>query len=306
MDIRQLRYFVAIVDSGSVSEASRTLHIVQPALSRRLSDLERELGVQLLVRGRHGVALTSAGTELYGRARGILKQIETAARAVQEKAGAAQGPVTIGLLRTAAPFIAAPLFAAIKSELPQVVPHVRVGYSAELLAQLRASQLDLTMRVLGPDESETPVYSERLCLVGTEKLLPPRRRAMRLRDIIGIPLLVSPLQPSLSILLRCAADVGIELTTVGSVEDFGSALSLCESGFAAIVLAETSASIAVRRCKLVMQVVSEPQLTRRIALATNPDVPRTEAAAVAERILERLLRDLIRTPQPRTRPLGST
>lgn len=295
MDIRQLRYFVAIVDGGSLSEAARTLHIVQPALSQRLADLERELGVQLLVRGRRGVALTRAGTELYGRARGILKQIETATTAVREKAGAVRGPVAIGLLRTAAPFIAAPLFAAIKDELPQVVPHVRVGYSAELLAQLRAGQLDLTMRVLAPDEDVEPVYTERLCLVGSRKLLPARREVVQLRDLAGVPLLVSPLQPSLGLLLRCAVDAGIELQTVGGVEDVGAALSLCEAGMAAVVLAQTVATMAVQQRKLVMQVFSEPHLVRRVAIATHPDAPRTEAATVAERILEKLLRDLVPT-----------
>lgn len=61
MDIRQLKYFVGIAEAGSLTEASRRLHIVQPALSQRLGDLERGLGVKLVVRGRVGTALTPAG-----------------------------------------------------------------------------------------------------------------------------------------------------------------------------------------------------------------------------------------------------
>ena len=76
MDVRQLRYFVGIAESRSLTEAARRLHIVQPALSQRLSDLEKSLEVQLVVRGHVGTALTPAGTELYEHAKRILKRVQ--------------------------------------------------------------------------------------------------------------------------------------------------------------------------------------------------------------------------------------
>ncbi len=76
MDIKTLRYFVAIVDYGSLTKAAEIVHVAQPALSQQLTALEAELGVQLLQRSSKGIALTSAGMVLYRHACEILRQFQ--------------------------------------------------------------------------------------------------------------------------------------------------------------------------------------------------------------------------------------
>ena len=78
MDLRQLRYFTHIVESGSLSKASRQLFIAQPALSQQLSKLEDEVGKPLLKRSSRGVAPTENGLALYHHARFMLRQLEQA------------------------------------------------------------------------------------------------------------------------------------------------------------------------------------------------------------------------------------
>ncbi|KMV73877.1 LysR family transcriptional regulator, nitrogen assimilation regulatory protein [Rosenbergiella nectarea] len=82
MNLRRLKYFVKIVDTGSLTRASEVLHIAQPALSQQLATLEGEFNQQLLIRTKRGVIPTDAGQVLYHHAKSILKQCEFARVAV--------------------------------------------------------------------------------------------------------------------------------------------------------------------------------------------------------------------------------
>lgn len=84
MNFRRLKYFVKIVDIGSLTQAAEMLHIAQPALSQQVATLESELEKQLLVRSRRGVTPTEAGKILYSHAQTILSQCEQAKNAVND------------------------------------------------------------------------------------------------------------------------------------------------------------------------------------------------------------------------------
>src|ERR1700689_5423197 len=90
MELRHLRYFVAVAEEGSLTlAAEKRLHTAQPSLSRQIRDLEYEVGVQLMIRSVHGVELTAAGRAFLDHARLALTQAEAAAEAAR---GAAQPP----------------------------------------------------------------------------------------------------------------------------------------------------------------------------------------------------------------------
>ena len=78
MDLRQLRYFIAILEQGSFSKASQYLHVAQPALSHHVRQMEDDLGVELMVRGPRGVTPTQAGERLLHHARLIMRQVDAA------------------------------------------------------------------------------------------------------------------------------------------------------------------------------------------------------------------------------------
>jgi LysR family hca operon transcriptional activator len=87
MELRHLRYFVAVAEEGSVTlAAERRLHTAQPSLSRQMRDLEREVGAQLLVRSVHGIELTAAGRAFLDHARLALAQVEAAGDAARRAA----------------------------------------------------------------------------------------------------------------------------------------------------------------------------------------------------------------------------
>src|SRR5258708_21124597 len=99
MELRHLRYFVAVAEEGSMTVAAqKRLHTAQPSLSRQIHDLELELGVQLLVRGPRGVELTASGRVLLDHARVALLQVEAAGEAARRAAQPARASFAIGFL----------------------------------------------------------------------------------------------------------------------------------------------------------------------------------------------------------------
>src|SRR5215213_3100013 len=118
VDLRQLRYFVGIVDEQSISLAAKRLRVAQPALSHHVRSLEVDLGVPLLVRGLHGVKPTEAGERLYAYAVNILKYVDEATDWVRRLGAEPQGLVAVGLPTSVALVVAVPLVEAVCRELP--------------------------------------------------------------------------------------------------------------------------------------------------------------------------------------------
>ena len=122
MNLRRLKYFVKIVDIGSLTQAAEVLYIAQPALSQQLATLEGEVRQQLLVRTKRGVTPTEAGKVLYRHAQIILRQCEQA-RVDMDAAGCGlSGQVSVGLAPgTAASALALPLLRAVRARHPGVL-----------------------------------------------------------------------------------------------------------------------------------------------------------------------------------------
>ena len=99
MQLRQLRYFVEIVEAGSFSRAAAIIHVAQPALSHQIAALEQEIGVSLLHRGPRGVRPTAAGEMLHREAASILRQMEQLPPKVRSTGGVTEGTANLGMTR---------------------------------------------------------------------------------------------------------------------------------------------------------------------------------------------------------------
>ena len=99
MELRHLRYFIAVAEEGSLTlAAERRLHTAQPSLSRQIRDLELEVGAQLLIRGPRGIELTPAGRAFLDHARLALSQVEVAGEAARRAAQIAKASFALGFL----------------------------------------------------------------------------------------------------------------------------------------------------------------------------------------------------------------
>ena len=171
MNFRRLKYFVKIVDIGSLTQAAEVLHIAQPALSQQVATLEGELDQQLLIRTKRGVTPTEAGKVLYTHARTILRQCEQAQLAVNNVGQTLSGSVSIGLAPgTAASSITMPLLQAVRNELPDVLVYLHENSGTVLNDKLLNNQLDMAVLYDRAPQSgivSQPLLKEDLYLVGT-------------------------------------------------------------------------------------------------------------------------------------------
>ena len=139
MDIRAMRYFVAIIDHGSLTRAAEVVCVAQPALSQQLAALEEEFGVPLVHRGAKGVRPTEAGKTLYRHIRNILRQVEMAGADVRVAGSEISGNVAIGLPTTAAAAFGMPLVLPSGSQgLREVVERsfAKAGIALNVVADL--------------------------------------------------------------------------------------------------------------------------------------------------------------------------
>lgn len=121
MDLRQLRYFMAVAEERSVTRAAARLHITQPPLSAQLARLEHELGTTLLIRHRRGVDLTEAGTHLLGHARRLLADVDAATDSVRRLGEGRVGRLTIAFVSAIAWTVLSPLLRGYHHDRPDVV-----------------------------------------------------------------------------------------------------------------------------------------------------------------------------------------
>jgi DNA-binding transcriptional LysR family regulator len=153
MELRHLRYFVAVADYRNFTRAAEHNFVAQPALSQQIGRLERELGVTLFARDRHAVELTPAGQLLLPHARRILADAEHAQAAVRAYLGLEAGQLHMGLIQTSA--AAVDMLAAIgrfHERYPGIEVHVSSQPSAEMTQAVTAGTLDLAVVALAPED----------------------------------------------------------------------------------------------------------------------------------------------------------
>jgi LysR family hca operon transcriptional activator len=188
MELRHLRYFVAVAESGSLKlAAEKRLHTAQPSLSRQIRDLEREVGVTLLNRSVHGVELTAAGRAFLDHARLSLMQAEAAAEAARRAAEPTKTIFAVGFLTGQEAAWLVPATRILRDELPNIEIRVSSGFSTTLAEDLVRGKIDIAF--LRPEPQPDLLYK----LVMKEPLVAilridhplARRKAIAPHDLIG-------------------------------------------------------------------------------------------------------------------------
>jgi DNA-binding transcriptional LysR family regulator len=148
VELRQLRYLVALADGRSFTRAAAASHVAQPALSQQVRRLEAELGVTLVDRSRRPVALTPAGESLVARARRALGEIDAGIEEVADIRGARSGRVLVGAMQSLGAYDLPGVVAAFHARHPGVDVLVREESSEEMLRMVAADELDLAFASL--------------------------------------------------------------------------------------------------------------------------------------------------------------
>jgi LysR family nitrogen assimilation transcriptional regulator len=287
MEIRQLKYFVRIVELGSVSRAAADLFIAQPALSHQISNLEGELNVKLLARSVRGVKATEAGEVFYRHARALLRQMERMRTDVQHAGDHPQGVVSVGLPTSAATILAPPLIAACAAKFPDIqlqITESLSGHLEELVVNGRVEMSLLFEPVIAGAAGGSgklarhldvrPLLVEQLFLLSARGIGDSER--VSLRDAAQQHLVL----PTRSNVTRQIIDAafqsgGYEPRILAELDSLVTIRAVVASGVGATI---GSASIPGGTAGLRLQQIEEPELQRRLSLCTFDIMPLSSAA----------------------------
>ncbi len=301
MEIRQLRYFVAIVDCGSLSRAAALVHIVQPALSQQMTHLEEELGVQLLQRSVKGVTPTDAGLALYRHAQQILKLAVDTKNVVRASDAGLSGRVRLGLPSSIAMVLVGPLVAALEERFPQIVLEVYESPSSYLAAHLINERVDLSVLVddvVLPGIEATPLVDESLYFVQPRKA-PLLRcgKSISVPTLGTVPLMLTTSVTTLRLLVdRAFAEAGVVPHIKAEASSVHTVLAMVARGRAGTVIPH-SALAWHEAAKLLRYTVIEPRIERHASIAHSRLNRLAPAAACVHVLLRSVVEELVRSRQ---------
>lgn len=174
MDSRQLRYFTAIHEEGSLARAAEREHVAISALSRHLANLEAELGTQLCIREPRGMRPTAAGLRLYEHARNILRAMSVAETDLRDEGREVAGDVAIGMAYSAVKAIGVTLMQRVLADYPLVRLSLSESLSGSTLLHLLASEVDLALVYNPPPDPRLrtqAVLQEEMVLLGRPEIV---------------------------------------------------------------------------------------------------------------------------------------
>ena len=297
MELRQLRYFVRVVELGSISRAALDLQLVQSALSQQISRLESELSTRLLQRTSKGAAPTEAGLAFFREAQLALRHVDQAGRAARE--ARLSGTVSVGLAPTTASLLGVPLIRAMRERHPHVRLHMVESLSGHLSTMLNARQLDLAVLFdTHPARrwSVTPLLEEKLFLIAPRdgRKAPPAR--LRMAQLKGVPLILPTGPHGLRSTLDAAfGRAKLQPTVVAEIDSLAMLMDAVDAGLGCTLQPWAALGRfpdAAERFHL--SEIADPQARRLNSLCSLSDDELSPAALAARVVLADCARELVR------------
>ncbi|MEL6856765.1 MAG: LysR substrate-binding domain-containing protein [Pseudomonadota bacterium] len=294
--LRQLQYIVAVSETGRFHEAAKSLNVSQPSLSAQIADVEQQLGLQLIERGRSGALMTPQGEEFVRRARLILRDVEDLKTAMRSRDGDLAGRIRLGVLPSVGPYLLPPVVKDLHRTYPDLRLIVEEHWTDRLHAQLLDGTLDCIIST-PEDHADTAsalLFDEHLWVCAAPDDALAGRGPVKLDDLAGREILSVGQSQGLARTvadLAKSADANISSVFTGTSLDAIRHMAATGAGVA-ILPAIYALSEARRDEDLVLRPLQHKQAHRRVALiwrATSPmaesfgqmaDILRTDAEAI--------------------------
>lgn len=301
MDMRQLRYFAQVVESGSFSKAATQLHVAQPALSQHVRHMEEELGVSLLHRGTHGVSPTEAGDRLLRHAKRILAEFAEIPDSVRGEAIAPRGEVRFGLPGTVSELLAAPLIEAARDRYPEVRIRVVEAMSGYILDWLKRGDVDLAMIYSTSNPRGLAVHhglSEEICLFASPRFAGKddiEGAAVRLEDAARLPLLVpGPGHGLRELIEEAALSIRVPISPAVEIDSYSQIKKLALRGLGYGILPRMAVQREAEAGIFRVWGIEEPKITRKVYLAYSTERPLLNAPRAVGQLAWDILRQMVR------------
>ena len=269
MDLRQLRSFMAVVELGSVNRAAQKLRVAQPALSRQIALLEREVGVKLLQRHSRGSTATAAGKVLAVHAAAVL---ETVARAKHELAHLAQAtlePIRLGLPPTVSGLLPPSFVPTVQARFPRVSLQVRDAWTGHLLELLKEGRLDYA--VVCTCQADQHMVTRNLVSEQMRLIAAPsagRRGGVGWAELAGLRLALPPPLHGGRIAIEAAFEAqGISPNVVFEHEVLRVLVSAVITGDACTLMSQRDAALQFGGNEYVARPIARPGIKNTLVLA---------------------------------------
>lgn len=295
MELRQLRYFVCIIETGSMGSAAQDLDIGVSALSQQMSRLENELAIRLLQRTSRGVTPTNAGLAFYSQAQLALRHADDAILAARE--ARLSGHVSVGMAPSTASILGIPFIHAMQENYADVRLHVVESLSGNLERMINTRQIDLAV-VFQKDKilrwSARPILEEQLFLIGSHALLAALPdNPITPEQLAGIPLIM----PSQGHGLRGRLDAvcqehALNVEIVAEIDGLALLMRAVRDGLGATLQPGAAISHLDNDALRVIG-VHNPVLSRPNFLVSLSDDELTPAGLAARVVLTKVMRQLV-------------
>ncbi|ECF4769471.1 tricarballylate utilization LysR family transcriptional regulator TcuR [Salmonella enterica] len=295
MELRQLRYFVRIIETGSMGSAAQDLDIGVSALSQQMSRLENELAIRLLQRTSRGVTPTNAGLAFYSQAQLALRHADDAILAARE--ARLSGHVSVGMAPSTASILGIPFIHAMQENYADVRLHVVESLSGNLERMINTRQIDLAV-VFQKDKilrwSARPIFEEQLFLIGSHALLAALPdNPITPEQLAGIPLIM----PSQGHGLRGRLDAvcqehALNVEIVAEIDGLALLMRAVRDGLGATLQPGAAISHLDNDALRVIG-VHNPVLSRPNFLVSLSDDELTPAGLAARVVLTKVMRQLV-------------
>lgn len=288
MDSRQLRYFAAIYEEGSLARAAERERVAVSALSRHLANLEAEFGGPLFTREPRGVRPTAAGERLFGHARAILRAMAAAQADLREEGREVAGDVSIGMAYSAVKAIGVTLMRRVLADYPKLRLSLTESLSGSTLLHLMSSEVDLAMVYNPPADPRLrtqPVLEERMELVGRPDLIGQPGAPIRFEELLELPLIIlrqgvsaRALIDDAGLLKRLEAHARLQMNSVYAIGDSLLAGLGCAIGTRLFMREHLESGMLASRP------IIEPDLWRTLYVCEIADRPATYALETVRRL----------------------
>jgi LysR family transcriptional activator of glutamate synthase operon len=298
VDIEQLRAFVVVARTKRFTRAARQLGVSQPSLSRRMQQLEREVGAKLVVRTPAGVVLTSAGERFLGHAERAIASVDAGRTALDELAGQPRGTVALGSQPTIGAYALPEALARFHAEQPEVLLRLREGSAEVIEERLASGELDLgllNLPVRRLDLAAQKLWQEDYLLaVPAGHRLAASGRPIALGDAATEPLVVVDGVASTTALLAACEERGVRPRVVVEADNLEAVRRMVERGVGVALLPRIMAEAAVSD-RLRTVEVARGGARRQVALVHRGEAYLTAAARALRNTLVAVLAQRRRT-----------
>lgn len=304
LSFKQLNYFLALADHGSISAAANALNMAQPSLSENIVKLEKQLGAQLAIRGARGVQLTEAGMTLARRGREILKNFGEMVEEIRQISGEPRGPVSIGLPPSLSILLSVPLLETVHNEQPLIRLHIAEAMSGDILEWIATDRLDLGC-VYEVTEAVPcnfqPFLTEELFLVAAPDNWPGELDSdgvalepITASKLAELPLvLTSQTHGARKLQEKFARSIGVHLNVVAEINSLPHIVEMVSRASAYTILSHGAVIKQVAAGTLALVPIEEPTIRRTAYMARARARPATRAEVIVEEYLTMILREMV-------------